>query len=133
MATFILKNTTSAVTTAGRLEFNTDKKTLVVGDGTNEVVMAKMNVENEGSFLLTGDVKLSGSIYLGDVAADNIAALGTFTTNLIPNTNNSIDVGSTTRYWRNVYATSILLFVLGIKFVVKVPSAAMLSAATSPK
>ena len=41
MATFILKNTTSAVTTAGRLEFNTDKKTLVVGDGTNEVVMAK--------------------------------------------------------------------------------------------
>jgi hypothetical protein len=107
MATFILKNTTDTVSAAGQLEFNTDKKTLVVGDGTNQVVIAKMNVENEGSFLLTGDVKLSGSIYLGDVAADSIAALGTFTTNLIPNTNNSIDIGNTTRYWRNIYATSI--------------------------
>ena len=66
MATLILNNTTSPVTTAGQLEFNTTKNTLVVGNGAAEVSMA-----TTGSNTFTGDQTITGSINItGTITAN---------------------------------------------------------------
>ena len=71
MATFILKNTTSTVTTTGQLEFNTDKDTLVVGNDGSQVIIAKLDGLN------TGDLKLNGGISAsGDITASNMFISG---------------------------------------------------------
>jgi cytoskeletal protein CcmA (bactofilin family) len=59
-----------------------------------------------GNISASGDVRIGGNIYLGDSAAsDNISALGIFTTNLVPN--GTIDLGTTSAKWNNVYGNSI--------------------------
>jgi hypothetical protein len=125
MATFILKNTTTTVPAeAGQLEFNTDKKTLVVSDGTDEIVIAKLNSQNNGAFysnnaistsgdlsannaFFLGNVSISGNLFLGNNTSDNINALGVFTSDLKPGSPNAYDIGATDSVWKNVYATSI--------------------------
>ena len=56
MATFILKNTTSGSSTSGQLEFNTNDKTLVVGDGSSIVKIAKLGQTNNGDLIVSGNV-----------------------------------------------------------------------------
>ena len=58
-----------------------------------------------GNISASGDVRIGGNIYLGNASADNIQALGQFTTNLIPN--GTIDIGTTSAPWTNVYATNV--------------------------
>jgi hypothetical protein len=65
------------------------------------------DINLSGSITASGDVRIGGNIYLGNATADNISALGQFTTNLVPTPHNSIDVGTTSAYWRNVYATNL--------------------------
>ncbi len=87
-----------------------------LGDG-NPILLARLDQINSGSLNLsgdvtasnavfTGDVAISGNLYLGNQITDNISALGQFTTNLVPNPNNSIDVGTPTAVWRTMYATT---------------------------
>jgi hypothetical protein len=87
-----------------------------LGDG-NPILLAKLDQINSGSLNLsgdvtasnavfTGDVAISGNLYLGNQITDNISALGQFTTNLVPNPNNSIDVGTPTAVWKTMYATT---------------------------
>ena len=94
--------------TDGELYLNKTSQSLQLGTGNSgeTITLAKMNDENIGSFLLTGDIKLSGSIYLGNESTDNISALGVFNTSLVPQ-NNTINVGTTSSYWNNLYANSI--------------------------
>ena len=63
------------------------------------------DINLSGSITASGDVRIGGNIYLGNAAADNISALGQFTTNLVPN--GTIDVGTTSSPWTNVYATNV--------------------------
>ena len=94
--------------TAGELYVDQTSENLIVGvNGSKEITLLKLNDINTGSLHLTGDITLSGSIYLGNATADNISALGVFTTNLVPNPTNTIDLGTTSAKWRNVYATNI--------------------------
>ena len=93
---------------AGEMYVDQSSENLIIGvDGSKEITLLKLNDINTGSLHLTGDIRLSGSIYLGNETADNISALGVFTTNLVPSGDSTKDVGTTTAYWRNVYATNI--------------------------
>ena len=108
-AIFQLRRGSGSVSlTDGELYLNKTSQSLQLGTGNSgqTITLAKMNDENIGSFLLTGDIKLSGSIYLGNESTDNISALGVFNTNLVPQ-NNTIDIGTISSQWRNVYANSI--------------------------
>ena len=95
---------------SGSLQFS-------LGDG-NPVTLARLDQPNSGSLRLggditasnayfSGDVAISGNLFLGNNSSDNISALGVFTSNLSAGTTNTYDIGSTTSVWRNVYATSI--------------------------
>ena len=110
-AIFQLRRGTTAekpTLTAGELYVDQTSENLIVGvNGSKEITLLKLNDINTGSLHLTGDIRLSGSIYLGNETADNISALGVFTTNLVPSPNNSIDIGTPTAVWKNVFATNI--------------------------
>jgi len=89
----------------GELYLNKTTQSLQIGSGTETITLAKMNSENIGSFLLTGDIRLSGSIFLGNETVDNISAIGAFDTNLVPS--GQRDIGTITTPWANVYANNI--------------------------
>jgi len=59
-----------------------------------------------------------GTINLGDSTSDDINVGGEFTSNLVPNTDNDVDLGATSQRWRNIYASGIVttqdLFVAGV-------------------
>ena len=88
-----------------------------VGDG-NPITLARLNEPNSGSLRLSGDitasnayfsgdVAISGNLFLGNNSSDNISALGVFTTNLVPGTTNLYNIGTTSAVWANIYGTSI--------------------------
>jgi hypothetical protein len=87
-----------------------------LGDG-NPILLARLDQINSGSLKLSGDVTasnayfsgdvaISGNLYLGNASTDNISALGQFTTNLVPNPNNTIDVGTPSAIWKTMYAST---------------------------
>ena len=55
----------------------------------------------------TGDVAISGNLFLGNNTSDNINALGVFTSDIKPGTTNEYNIGTTTAVWANVYANNI--------------------------
>jgi cytoskeletal protein CcmA (bactofilin family) len=63
------------------------------------------DINLQGNISASGDVRIGGNIYLGNATADNIQALGQFTTNLVPN--GTIDIGTTSSPWTNIYTTNI--------------------------
>jgi hypothetical protein len=93
---------------AGEMYVNTTSQSLQVGiDGSNEITLAKLNSVNSGSFNVSGDITLGGTITIGDTTSDNIVFNADLSSSLIPNNDNSFDLGSTSSKYRNVYATSI--------------------------
>ena len=101
----------------GELYLHKSSGSLQVGIGTTPITLARLDQPNSGSLRLggditasnayfSGDVAISGNLYLGNQSSDNISALGQFTTNLVPTPTNGIDIGTPSAVWRNVYATS---------------------------
>jgi len=54
----------------------------------------------------SGDVTIGGNITIGDATTDSININADLNSNLIPNTHNTFDIGSTTKYYRDVFATT---------------------------
>jgi len=53
-----------------------------------------------GNSSLTGDLTLGGNIQIGDADTDSITISSDLTSNLIPNTDSTYDIGSTTKNWK---------------------------------
>ena len=93
---------------AGEMYVNTTSQSLQLGiDGSTEITLAKLNSVNSGSFNVSGDITLGGTITIGDTTSDNIVFNADLSSSLIPNNDNSFDLGSTSFRYRNVNATSI--------------------------
>ena len=103
----------------GELYLNKSKNSLQVsiGDG-NPITLLPLNTASVGDVHLhgnitasnayfSGDVAISGNLFLGNNSSDNIAALGVFTTNLVAGTTNTYDIGTTSAVWANVYANNV--------------------------
>ena len=60
-----------------------------------------------GSITNSGTSTLNGSVILGDSSADNIAINGELTTHIVPDATTTYDLGSNTRYWRNLFVNTI--------------------------
>jgi len=104
------RGTTAAKPTlfAGEMYVNTTSQSLQVSiDGSTEITLAKLNSVNSGSFNVSGDITLGGTITIGDNTSDNIVINADLSSSIIPNNDNSFDLGSTTFRYRTVNATSI--------------------------
>ena len=121
-AIFQIKRGTADISSSivdGELYLNKTKNSLQVSNGdSNPITLAKINETNSGSLILqgnvtasnayfSGDVAISGNLFLGNNSSDNISALGVFTTDLNAGTTNTYNIGSTGSVWKNIYANSV--------------------------
>lgn len=69
-------------------------------DGTLDVAS---NVAIGGNLTVTGAATINGNLTFGDSAADSVAFGADINSSIIPNLDNTYDLGSTTKEWRNLY------------------------------
>jgi len=62
------------------------------------------NLTVTGNVGVTGNVTIGGNITIGDALTDTITINAAIKSDLIPETDNTYDLGSTSFAWRNVYA-----------------------------
>ena len=65
------------------------------------------NLTVTGNVGVTGNVQIGGNITIGDALTDNITINAAIKSSLIPDADNTYDLGSTSFYWRTVYAQTV--------------------------
>ena len=60
-----------------------------------------------GTATVNGLLNATGSVDLGNASADTITATGRFDSSLVPSTNNSKDLGSSSLRWATIYGTTL--------------------------
>ena len=69
-------------------------------DGTLNVAS---NVAIGGNLTVTGATTINGNLTFGDSAADSVAFGADINSSIIPNVDNTYDLGTATKEWRNLY------------------------------
>jgi hypothetical protein len=115
----IRRGTTATTLVDGELYLNKGVGSLQISSGSNSpITLLPLNAPIVGNINLignvtasnayfSGDVAISGNLSLGNNTSDNINALGVFTSNLIPGTLNTYNLGSSTNTWNRVFANSV--------------------------
>jgi len=98
---------------------------LQYGDSNdNPVTLLPLSKSVSGDINLTGSINLSGSLsasnihvqqnlyvsgnlYLGNETTDTITTTGEFTSHLIPNPDETYDLGAEGKWWRNIYVNTV--------------------------
>ncbi len=83
-------NTTGSIITAGG-----------VGIAKDVTIGGSVNVH--GNLHANGNITSDGSLTFGDAATDNIVFSADVNSHIIPNTDDTYDLGSTGQQWRNLY------------------------------
>lgn len=123
--------TGSIVFSESELYYNKEKQTLQVSNNSGSLItLSKLDVINTGSLHLSGDItasnlyltgsatidgniRLGGSIYLGDgTSTDEIIVNASLSGSLIPDTNESYDLGSTSYKYKNLYVATASIDIL---------------------
>jgi hypothetical protein len=131
-------NGTKGTLQYGEPFFNSTLQTVQFGaDGNEEITLVKLNrgiaganvwgesgsFENSGSLSLMGDITasnaffrgnvfVSGNLRLGNNDLDSITVDADFTSDLIPNTSSTYDIGAGGKTWANVYTDNLTLSAL---------------------
>jgi hypothetical protein len=96
-----LKLSNRTITT---LASNTDIN--LVADGTGKVVFNTSKVNVNGNLHATGDITWDGDITIGDTNTDSVSFNSDFTSDLVPSTNNTYDLGTSLKQWDTLYSGS---------------------------
>jgi hypothetical protein len=97
------------LTVTGTTEFNGTvdvDANFAVRSGTTDkftVASSSGNVSTSGTLTVTGQTDLNGHVNLGNGTGDNISIVGRIDTNLDPDANNTYDVGTSGRKWKDGY------------------------------
>ena len=67
-----------------------------------------------GNITATGNIRIDGNLIIGDNITDTITINASLNSNLVPETNNTYDIGSNTYRWRNVYARDVVADTLNL-------------------
>jgi hypothetical protein len=100
---------------------NTDLGTLQIGGLTGDITLGASGTGSQGSFAgisgssldITGNAKidgnltLGGTITIGDNSSDNVVVNADLSSSIIPNNDNSFDLGSTSFRYRAIHGTNI--------------------------
>jgi hypothetical protein len=106
---------------------NTDLGTLQIGGATGDITLGASGTGSAAQFStisgsgldITGNAKidgnltLGGNITIGDNTADSVNVVASLSSSLIPSLNNTFDLGSPTKQWRDLYLSSASLYING--------------------
>jgi len=98
----------------GEVGINIADKKIYVNNGGTIVEVANMDgaAGNPGSFTTltaSGATTLDGAVTLGDATSDDVTVTGYVASHIIPKTNNTYDLGSSTLRWRTAYLAASTL------------------------
>ena len=97
--------------TAGRLEgdsnFRFDGSNFMIGASGSETF--KVGVLS-GNTEITGNLTLGGNITIGDADTDSIQLDGELTSNIVPDVNDTYDLGTATKAWRDLFISESVQF-----------------------
>jgi hypothetical protein len=117
-------NTTGSIITAGGVgiakdvflggSFNVDNTTQSTSNTTGSIITAGGvgiakdvtiggSVNVHGNLHANGNITSDGSLTFGDAATDNVVFAADINSHIIPNTDDTYDLGSTGQQWRNLY------------------------------
>lgn len=65
------------------------------------------NLNVSGNISATGNLTLGGNLIIGDSITDTVTINASINSDLIPETDNTYDLGSSTNRWANVYAAGV--------------------------
>ena len=85
----------------------TSDGTLNVSGISNLGVISGSSMDLTGNANIQGNITLGGNITIGDTSSDTIAFGGDLSTDIIPNANNTLDLGSSTDKFAEVHATLV--------------------------
>jgi trimeric autotransporter adhesin len=109
----------------GELIFATDTDQLFIGDGTTEggvligpasssslalggnLDLNGNNIVGNGNININGTITATGNITLGDTDDDNVVFGGEINSNVVPNTDSTFSLGSSSKRWANGYIDDI--------------------------
>jgi hypothetical protein len=100
---------------------NTTLGTLVVGGATGDIVLSAGGTGSTGNFgaisgsglditgnaNIAGNLTLGGTITIGDNSSDNVVVNADLSSSIIPNNDNSFDLGSASFRYRAIHGTNI--------------------------
>ena len=73
-----------------------------------EIELNATTIDINGNVDISGNLVLGGNITIGDADSDDISFGGELTSHIIPNADDTFDLGSSTKQWRNVYVDGTL-------------------------
>jgi hypothetical protein len=102
----------------GELYVNKGPDSLQYSIDDREITLAKLNELNTGSLNLygdltasnlyvTGNVKIDGKITVGNETGDTLNIVASLSSSLIPSDHKSFDIGSNSKWYKNVYVETI--------------------------
>lgn len=100
----IQSNTISTTVSNTNLELRPNG-TGIVDIYANTTVNGNLTVT--GNVGVTGNVTIGGNITIGDALTDTITINAAIKSSLIPELDNTYDLGSPSYYWRNIYANNL--------------------------
>ena len=68
-----------------------------------EVEINATTIDINGNVDISGNLVLGGNITIGDADSDDISFGGELTSHIVPNADDTYDLGSSTKQWRNLY------------------------------
>lgn len=117
----------------GELVYDTDQKAIYIGDGAvaggkllasggtiiDDIVLNGNDITGTGNIDITGDIDVTGNIHatgnitsdgtitLGNDAADEVEFKAEIVSNIVPDVNNTYDLGTTSKKWNTVHANVV--------------------------
>ena len=113
-----LARTTVIDTSAGnttKIDFAAGSKTVfctlpsskaVFEDADNDVTLPA-NLDVGGNLTVTGNAVISGNLTFGDADTDSINLAAEIDSNIIPNTDNTYDLGSSSKEWKDIHIDGV--------------------------
>lgn len=92
----------------GNLRLSGNTLESVIGDVNIDAASGQINLDTNvnisGNLDVTGNVTIGGNITIGDETTDSISFVGGINSDLLPNTDNTYDIGSDPLRWQDTYA-----------------------------
>ena len=109
------KDGNSAINLTGNIEGNTISgvtinnltgTTINLSNSGNRALNITGDIVQTGSFYTSGDIVLRGNINIGDnLTGDTLTLNSEISSSMIPDSNNDFDLGTSSKFWRNLYVS----------------------------
>jgi hypothetical protein len=100
----LLDPTSGLISVKGNVSMQ-DGTAKFLSSGGNDIVFGN-NLVVTGSITTTGNANIAGNLTIGDASTDIINVIASISSSLIPQTTNAFDLGSATKFWRDLYIST---------------------------